>query len=371
MKRLILSGLMAIFSLSLLIAPVAYAEVDNTPDNDSVAIIRGGAFSEATLREKASQGDVPRVFGAFGINQNELNGFVDGVVWHDGRVTIGRDRLVARDALTAGRWDNPGPGMTKIPNTDRAYKMSPSNFADEGQTAFIKMVNGKFSFAVIKPCGNPVTGTPVSPPAPPDLIMRKDVATMGSDNWQQTVTVKPGDHAKFRIIAKNTGKVRLDKLSFQDILPEGLTQVMGGNQTTINGNAIGNAVGAGFTLDPLQPDQQHIIIYEVATRANEKRRSACDTGLINKGIIRSGNVLPDKSDTAVVKVCAQRQPPVTPPPTPPASITPPPPQQPDQPEKDLPAQLVDTGIGATFGAFISSIVGGAVAYKYVWLRRFV
>lgn len=142
------------------------AAVDNTPDCDTVAIIKCGAFSESDLRAAAAKGDVPKVFSAFGISQSELTGFVSGVVWQDGRVTVG-DKLVATGATTAGRWNNPKPGMTRIPGTDRAYKMSTSHFVTEGQTAFIKMVNGQFSFAVIKSCGNPVSAKPTpKPPVP-------------------------------------------------------------------------------------------------------------------------------------------------------------------------------------------------------------
>lgn len=436
-------------------APLTQAAIDNDPDNDSVAIIRGGVFSGSALRTKAQQGDVPRVYNAFGIAHSELNGFVDGVVWKDGRVTLGSNgqgKLVARDAITAGRWDNPKPGMTRIPNTDRAYKMSTSHFTDEGQTAFIKMVNGRFDFAIIKPCGNPVTATPVAPPnQPPGLEMQKDVASMKANNWQQTITVKPGEHVRFRVTAKNTGKVVLDKLSFQDIMPQGLKHEPGVELLALNETFLMNDIAKGMTLPALKPGEKHTILIEATTSATEKRQSACTTGLANKAIVRSGDVLPDKSDTAVVKVCA---PPVQNPDYQCVSLSqqlvdstarkvrftakhtvtngatfkhyvydfgdgsdkltstqntvehtyartgnytakvqvvvtvdgqertvtssaceqaisftaPPTPPQP--PAQDTPKKLVDTGTGALFGAVLSSIIGGVVSYRYIWLRKF-
>jgi len=144
----------------------SFAAIDNTPDDDTVAIIRKGAFSESELRADAAKGDVPKVMSAFGISQSELNGFVEGVVWKNGRVTV-NDKVVATGAITAGRWNNPTSDMTRIAGTDRAYKMSTSHFVDDGQTAFVKMVNGQFAFAVIKSCGNPVTAKPMpKPPVP-------------------------------------------------------------------------------------------------------------------------------------------------------------------------------------------------------------
>lgn len=137
----------------------ASAVVDNTPDCDNVAIIRCGAFTPSALREKAAQGDVPRVYNAFGISQSDLNGsFVDGIVWRDGRVTVD-GKVVATDAMTAGR----NFGGTPIPNTDNVGKYPTSKFVTEGQTAFVRMVDGKFDFAVIKSCGNPISAVPTPP----------------------------------------------------------------------------------------------------------------------------------------------------------------------------------------------------------------
>lgn len=439
---------------TLVISPLTLAAIDNTPDNDSVAIIKGGVFSEAEVQAKAKQGDVPVVYKAFGIKQSQLNGFVDGVVWKDGRVTVGNDQVVAKNAKTAGRWDTPKSGMIKIPGTDRAYKMSTSNFTDEGQTAFIKMVNNKFSFAIIKPCGNPVTATPLAPPKP-NLTIQKQVSTMQSSTWKESVTVKPGEHVKYRVIIKNTGKTVLDKLSMQEMPPTGITFVVGVNNT-YDGTVFTTDLTGGVALGALNPGEQHTIVYEASTSASETRKSACSTGLVNKAIARSGNVVPDKSDTANVKVCAPNQ-------TAPqyscdsivgntgsnrsfgisklnvtaqsgatfkravihwgdgqstnrstedevsmhvyskdatynitvdafflingkevkspiggctTSVTfeanqPPVVTTGTTPKEQTPTALVDTGTGAVIGGVFSTIIGGALAYRFVWLRRLV
>ena len=150
--------------LSLGLCSSASAVVDNTPDCDDVAIIRCGAFSVDAMRTKAAQGDVPKIFNAMGISQQDLKGeFVNGIVWRDGRVTVG-DKTVATGAMTAGR----NFGGTPIPGTN-AGKYPTSKFVTEGQTAFVKMVNGQFKFAVIKACGNPVTATPKPPEEKPEF----------------------------------------------------------------------------------------------------------------------------------------------------------------------------------------------------------
>ncbi len=460
MRRLATVFIASILGVSALFALTprqAYAAIDQTPDCDTVAIIRCGVFDEARIREKASQADIPRVFAAFGIQMNELeNGFVNGVVWRDGRVTVGTDQVVARNAQTAGRWDNPKAGMTKIPNTDRAYKMSTSHFVDDGQVAFMKMVDGKFRFAVIKTCGNPVTATPVEQPKP-NLVVTKDVTKLDGNNWTQTVTVRPGDHVRYRVIVKNTSKVTVKNVRFNEQLPAGITQVMGQGKTTLNDRFITNDLRDGMNMGDLKPGEQFVLSYEAQTRGDERRQTACQPGLTNTVIIKSEG-LPDKSDTANVRVCAPASSPeyacnymnlrrvgdvserrvqteiahtaragatfkhylidfgdgtavvqssdgleehryvregtyrVK------ASVVvavnnqertvssdtcektvnfgaPTTPVTPDEPKvlaaKSGPEKLVDTGAGAVAGVVISTITGSALAYRYIWLRRFM
>ena len=173
------------------------AAIDNDPDCDTVAIIKCGAFSESELRGDAAKGDVPKVMSAFGISPSELNGFVSGIVWKDGRVTVG-DKTVATGATTAGRWNNPTSDMARIAGTDRAYKMSTSHFVTDGQTAFVKMVNGQFSFAVIKSCGNPVTAKPMPKPPVPSYACNSFVISekINRTSFRFTASASAGGGAK-------------------------------------------------------------------------------------------------------------------------------------------------------------------------------
>jgi uncharacterized repeat protein (TIGR01451 family) len=257
------------------------------------------------LQGDARQGDVPTVFANFGISHNELDGFVDGVVWKDGRVTLGtkgNGQLVATNAVTAGRWNNPTSDMTKIPNTDRAYRMSTSHFVDDGQIAFIKMVNGKFSFAVIKTCGNPVTAKATSTEKP-NLTVSKDVRTTANPNYGQTVTVKPGEHVAYRVTGTNAGNTTLQNVTFRDALPSGINFVMTNGHAKLNGQFITNNLADGMTVGTLKPGDKFVLEYEVATNPTESRSEACSTGLTNRAYVMATG-LPERSDTAVVKVCA-------------------------------------------------------------------
>jgi len=163
----VVSGLVFAFSafVSLaVVSPQVSAAVDNTPDCDNVAIIKCGAFSESALKaayDKNDYGDLKKVYDAFGISRSEMSGMENGIVWQDGRVTVD-GKTVATGATTAGR----NYGGTPISGTKNVGKYSTSKFVDEGQTAFVKMVDGKFAFAIVKACGNPVNATPKTPPKP-------------------------------------------------------------------------------------------------------------------------------------------------------------------------------------------------------------
>jgi PKD repeat protein len=167
-KKFLVTLLLSVIGLSgLAFGAHTYAhDIDNTPDCDTVAIIKCGAFSRDALVQKYDQnlyGDLQKVYGAFGISRGDLTSgsIYQGVIWRDGRVTIGMNTVVATIAMPAGRWYHPTGDMQYIPGTVRAYKMSTSHFADEGQTAMIWMKDGQFQFAVIKPCSNPVTAKAV------------------------------------------------------------------------------------------------------------------------------------------------------------------------------------------------------------------
>lgn len=181
----------------------ASAVVDNSPDCDNVAIIRCGAFDMDTMRQKASQDDVPKIFNHVGISQNDLKGqFVDGIVWRDGRVTVG-DKVVATNAMTAGR----NFGGTPIEGTN-AGVYSTSKFVTEGQTAFVKMkADGTFDFAVIKACGNPVKAAPKQPVKPEQPKPTYECVSLKAEKLSRT---------KYKFIAQadTTGDAQIEKYEF-------------------------------------------------------------------------------------------------------------------------------------------------------------
>lgn len=196
--------LSAVFAINGL-GSTASAAVDNTPDCDNVAIIKCGAFTEKGLLNKYDDnayGDLPRVFNAFGISRADIaaGGFQNGIVWRDGRVTVG-DKVVATNAMTAGR----NYGGTHISGTHNVGKYSTSKFVTEGQTAFIKIVNGQFQFAIVKSCGNPVTAQPKvvkQPKASCDILAAEKISRT---SFRFTAKASGSDGAKITGYTFNFG----------------------------------------------------------------------------------------------------------------------------------------------------------------------
>lgn len=151
------TAILSMLTVSMFQLPVR--ALDNSPDYDNYAVIYGGVYSPDAARNKYDQGS--KIFGAMGIQKSEItNDMKQGIVYRDGRVVVD-GKVVATNARTAIRNMS---GGSPIAGTNAAI-YSASRMSDD-QTAMVKMTNGKFQFAIMKPCGNPVTANPVPQPNP-------------------------------------------------------------------------------------------------------------------------------------------------------------------------------------------------------------
>jgi hypothetical protein len=167
------------------------AGIDDTRDCDNTAIIHCGVMTMSELKTKYAAneaGDLPAIYKAFGVTN--FDGMVDGVVWRDGRVTVGSE-TVATGAMTAAR--NMSGGA--IAGSD-AKVISPSVWPAEfisAKPAYVKMVNGQFVYAVLKTCGNPVKATPK--PKPAAACNAVSVATISRTEYEFTGTATTSNGA--------------------------------------------------------------------------------------------------------------------------------------------------------------------------------
>lgn len=168
--KLLFMAAFAVLTLGVVYQTAAKA-LDSTRDCDQYAIIRCGTMSVEEAHNKYDQGSV--VFQSFGISKASINGeFKDGIVHRNGDVTVG-GKVVATGAITAIRNLS---GGSPIANTNAARY--PTSRMSDDQTALVKLdENGKFLFAIMKPCGNPVSAQPKQPEIPPSALCKALSAT--------------------------------------------------------------------------------------------------------------------------------------------------------------------------------------------------
>ena len=160
--------------------------INTARDCNANAVVWCGADSVTQLVGKYRGGDglntadsIHDIFSAFGISAADINGMNTpattveaGQVTRAGDVFDGDGKLVATGAMTAGR-DKLGGGTREVSGGTVFFVRPPSlAFTSDKLAAFVVMVNGKFSFAILASCGNPVKATPKMAPPPPPPAMK-------------------------------------------------------------------------------------------------------------------------------------------------------------------------------------------------------
>lgn len=192
----------AVLSMGVFFYTTQAAPVDTTPDCDKYAVVYCGTKNRAAMVDAMTNGDgrnsaanIRNIFSQFGISVNDVKNanFVDGVVYQNGEVKVG-GKVVAKNAQTYIRTLG-GKGSTSRMGSAQAAKVALNN-------------KGQFLFAVMTPCGNPVTGKNVVPEPP------KPVAKCDS----LTATKIDRDTRKFTVAAtaKNGAKITKYVYDFGD-----------------------------------------------------------------------------------------------------------------------------------------------------------
>lgn len=219
------------------------AYVDTTRDCDKYAVIYCGTMSAEEARNKYDQAS--RIFQAMGIQKAEISGNIKaGVVYQDGRVVVD-GKVVATSARMAAR----NLGGTPIAGTNAG--ITSVSRMGSAQTAMVKFdQNGRFLFAIMKPCGNPVTATPTAPPPKPSAICKA-----------LTINKLDRTHIRFNAAAevKNGAKVK----SYTYVVTRGGKTVL--NKTTD---------AAHYTYNASQAGNYHVRL-KVNTTVGQKTSNDC------------------------------------------------------------------------------------------------
>jgi len=167
--------LLTLLGMSLVAVPVAEAS-SQVRDNDTNAIIYGGAYSVKELKQKLNDGaDGPHqsaaqltdLFAKNGIYEKDFGQLVDGYVTDDNKVIVD-GKVVKSDVTTMGRHDIKGSKRdTRF--SYPIYLRHPSvSFLSKKLPAFVSMnYDHTYAYAILKPCGNIVKGPGVKHKAVP------------------------------------------------------------------------------------------------------------------------------------------------------------------------------------------------------------
>lgn len=163
----------------LMSLPGSALTVSSSRDCDSNAVIRCGALTVNELQRKYNnQSSVRAIFRNFGINSGDIRAMDStaraGTVTSSGKVIV-NGKTVATNAMTAGRQNMAGSHRVTRGGVTFFERRPSVSFASSRLASFVVMDNGRFKFAIIASCGNPVRATSVKkethnkqvpPPAP-------------------------------------------------------------------------------------------------------------------------------------------------------------------------------------------------------------
>lgn len=316
---------------------------------DSNAVVYCGAMDPHELNDKYnSTPSVRAIYDYFHISSGDISTLgstaVAGSVTKSGDVIVD-GKVVATNAVTAGR-SLITPGSNRVFYHGVLFYTRPPavSFLDNSLGAFVVMQNGKFKFAILPSCGNPIIATPKPTPAPKP-------------------TPRPAPSPK---PTPQTASLACASLSTSNI---------GSSQYSFTvGSSLVNATITSYTVnfgDGSQYNGTSNQTVHTYTSPGTYEASASVTGTVNgQTVTSSGNCATNVIVPTPQPMCqipgktnlpANSGECVTPA-TPVAATSTPPPAQ--------PTQLVNTGPGSTIGIFAAITIAGTFLARLFLRRRY-
>lgn len=143
----------------------------------------------------------------------------------------------------------------------------------------------------------------------PNFEVYKTVAMDGEDNYDETITAKPGDILNFKIEYKNTGTTYQDDVVVVDTLPDGLTYIPGTTyfeSTDVEGKYVddGYLFGTGLNVGDYAPGDSMYVTYQAQVDDNSEVFPCGDTVVYNEGQVGTQNGTGiDKTEITVHRTC--------------------------------------------------------------------
>ncbi len=173
--------LLILFGVKLASVHAENINIDSARNCDANAVIWCGAGSDSSLISKFNKGDghnsaasIQNIFSFFGITSADVNSMTNSAVdVQSGSVTSGGDvidsngKIVATKALTGGRQDISGSTRVTSGGTTFFVRSPKVSFVSSPLAAYVVMKDGRFAFAILASCGNPIKAMPTTPAPKP------------------------------------------------------------------------------------------------------------------------------------------------------------------------------------------------------------
>ncbi len=319
-RNAVVAGFVAFASVATGLALYSSASAGNVaisfnPDCGTNAVMYCGAKDVNQVKSKYANGDGLNSaaslhhiynYSFFGISTTDINNMdkyaVSGYVTRDGNVHA-NGQVVATNAYTAGRHYLSGSTKHVVSGTTFYTRPTSISFVTQSSfKAYVVMKDGKFDYAILARCGNPVHAKPKLP----NYTIQKDVRVKGTNTWHQSVSVKAGAKVEYRVTVKSTGAVTVNNVSVSDTLPANVEYVA--NSLQRNGVSISSTgfFGSGNSVSRIAPGNSVTYTFDAVVAPNETVYE-CQEATYNNVAKMTSPGLPNKQDDAdVSKTCAPK-----------------------------------------------------------------
>ncbi len=260
-------------------------------DCSSNSVIKCGVSSVSDMRDAYNSDrtkGTKTIFSYLGISSSTVNSarVVNGSVTRDGNVLVG-NKVVATDALTAGRQYMPGSTKHVVSGTTFYTRTPAASFQQSSLSAYVFLSSkGEFMGAVIIDCGNPVKGkNKVEPPKPVYTCDKLTASPISRLEYKFSASATAKDGAKVSQYAFDFGDGKTVKTSSSST---NHTYAKPGSYTTkvtvyftVDGKTVSDS-GSECTVKVTIKDQPKLVSCKALTRHQISRTESNFTASAEK-----------------------------------------------------------------------------------------
>lgn len=273
------------------------------------AVVCGGVSTPQDVADKMENGDgvhsdLKAIYNGLGIYKQDIlsPNMVNGTVNKSGQVIV-NGQVVATGVVNGWRKQLPGSYQA----SGLWWTTPGQNFASANLSSLVYMRNGKFVYAIIRTCGNPVFITNNRP----GITVDKRVANLSGDKiMQDNNEARPGDTLEYAIKVTNPGDTNAVGTTIKDLLPAHVTMIpgtaelrYGSTKYAIQDKTVtGGMNGGGVRIQSFPPSQVTYLVFQAKIDSNI---TGC-INLTNTGTAK-GDYTARVSDEANTRVCGEQE----------------------------------------------------------------